>query len=573
VLALKYRPKSFDELVGQESVSKSLKIALESDSLGNAYLFSGLRGSGKTSSARIFSKTVLCETSPTATPCEVCDSCRMANSGSHLDIIEMDGASNRGIDKIRELIEQTHYKPTTGRFKIFIIDEVHMLTKEAFNALLKTLEEPPEYIKFILATTDPLKLPPTILSRTQHFSFKRIDKSKVIEHISKILTTEKIAFEESAVEVIARSGNGSLRDTLTLLEQAIIYGEKSLKLNAVTDMLGLLDPELLNRLFTLLSEDNREAIIEIARELESYEAELVIDEMIQYLKDQLILGSFPVERIGSYFETLNSSKQLLFSGADNGFILLLTLLKMNSYGKSGEKIVERVVERVVEKPTATSVSDSSPQIAEQTKTFQKAGQEDNLQIRFNTIIMEAVENVREIVEKGFKMEYLTDCWRRHFRPLSLSGGVFKIEFQFGADESSGMCRKWTRLRHQDFVEVVKRLTHFRGKPVTVEWIASPDNYTPPPQEEVKKPPQQPKKLVENGKSLEKESVDAEIERYMGAVDNSSFTPIESSNQVESAIKMEQPYHKIEEVPVKPQEKSEVVNRDNYSAIIKDLFRT
>lgn len=173
VLALKYRPKHFSELVGQESVAKTLSLALDNQRLANAYLFSGLRGSGKTSSSRIFARALMCEKGPKAVPCDTCTQCQSTLNNHHIDIIEMDGASNRGIDDVRNLIEQTRYKPSFGRYKIFIIDEVHMFTTEAFNALLKTLEEPPNHVKFLLATTDALKLPATILSRTQHFRFKK----------------------------------------------------------------------------------------------------------------------------------------------------------------------------------------------------------------------------------------------------------------------------------------------------------------------------------------------------------------------------------------------------------------
>ncbi|MBR6953163.1 MAG: DNA polymerase III subunit gamma/tau, partial [Campylobacter sp.] len=207
-LALKYRPKNYNELIGQDTIAKSLTHALNSGRLSHAYLFSGLRGSGKTSSARIFAKALLCEKGPTGNPCEECASCIMANEGRHIDIIEMDAASHRKIDDIRELIEQTKYSPASARFKIFIIDEVHMLTKEASNALLKTLEEPPSYVKFILATTDPLKLPVTVLSRTQHFRFKPIPKNAVVAHLERILNNENIKYQKEALEILARSGSG-----------------------------------------------------------------------------------------------------------------------------------------------------------------------------------------------------------------------------------------------------------------------------------------------------------------------------------------------------------------------------
>lgn len=231
-LALKYRPTIFSDLVGQNAVSQTLSLALDSQHISHAYLFSGLRGSGKTSSARIFARALQCESGPTSTPCGTCASCVSALQNKHIDIIEMDAASSRGIDDIKRVIEQTKYRPSYGRYKIFIIDEVHMLSKEAFNALLKTLEEPPEFVKFILATTDPLKLPATILSRTQHFRFKQIPHRLIVEHITNILHKEGVSYEPQALEMIARSGSGSLRDTLTLLDQAIIFCRIILKSQA-----------------------------------------------------------------------------------------------------------------------------------------------------------------------------------------------------------------------------------------------------------------------------------------------------------------------------------------------------
>lgn len=329
-LAIKYRPKTFSELIGQDSVSQTLSLALDSGRLGHAYLFSGLRGSGKTSSARIFAKSLNCDKGPTSTPCGECENCRAAASGRHLDIIEMDAASSRKIDDIRDLIEQTRYAPAMGRYKIFIIDEVHMLTKESYNALLKTLEEPPNYVKFILATTDVFNIPPTILSRTQHFRFKKIPQKVVVAHLETILSKENIEGDTQALEMIARSGNGSLRDALTLLDQAIIYSKGHLNATLVAQMLGILDPEILQRFFDALVRNERDEVFGILEMLEGYECEMVLEEMGLYLKNVLKDPNAPLSLplLDRFFRILTDSTQLLFLNANNSFVLTLTALKM-----------------------------------------------------------------------------------------------------------------------------------------------------------------------------------------------------------------------------------------------------
>ena len=329
-LALKYRPKSFDQLIGQDAVAKSLAHALDSGRLSHAYLFSGLRGSGKTSTARIFAKALLCDKGPTGKPCEVCNNCVMANEGRHIDIIEMDAASHRKIDDIRELIEQTKYHPASARFKIFIIDEVHMLTKEASNALLKTLEEPPAYVKFILATTDPLKLPVTVLSRTQHFRFKPIAKSAVVAHLEQILKTENIAYEEGALEILARSGSGSLRDTLTLLDQAIIFSREGITERAIADMLGLLDPAKIGEILDVVLRQDRAGAIEIIKEVENYNAETIIDEMIANLKDKFLRrdAKFSLLMYERFFRILAGAKSMLAISPDNTYAISMMIFMM-----------------------------------------------------------------------------------------------------------------------------------------------------------------------------------------------------------------------------------------------------
>ncbi|MCZ6159592.1 DNA polymerase III subunit gamma/tau [Campylobacter ureolyticus] len=330
VLSLKYRPKNFNELIGQEAVSRSLSNALDSKRLANAYLFSGLRGSGKTSSARILAKSMLCKNGPTSHPCEVCDSCKMANENAHIDIIEMDAASRRKIDDIRELIERTKTYPSISRYKVFIIDEVHMLTKEAFNAFLKTLEEPLEHIKFILATTDPLKLPATILSRTQHFRFKPISQNLVINHLANILNKENITFEDEALKIIARSGEGSLRDSITLLDQSISFTNGSVNAKEVASMLGLVDPVKIDQILNIVLKRDREGVVSILDELSSYEADSIIDQLTLNLKDKFLSKDpkFNVFMYERFFRVLSEAKTMLNMGSDNGFTMAMTLFLM-----------------------------------------------------------------------------------------------------------------------------------------------------------------------------------------------------------------------------------------------------
>ncbi len=328
VLALKYRPKHFSELVGQESVAKTLSLALDNQRLANAYLFSGLRGSGKTSSSRIFARALMCEEGPKAVPCDTCPQCQSALNNHHIDIIEMDGASNRGIDDVRNLIEQTRYKPSFGRYKIFIIDEVHMFTTEAFNALLKTLEEPPSHVKFLLATTDALKLPATILSRTQHFRFKKIPENSVISHLKTILEKEQVSYETSALEKLAHSGQGSLRDTITLLEQAINYCDNAITESKVAEMLGAIDRSVLEDFFQSLINQDEARLQERYAILENYETESVLEEMMLFLKAKLLSpDTYSILLIERFFKIIMSGLSLLKEGANASFVLLLLKMK------------------------------------------------------------------------------------------------------------------------------------------------------------------------------------------------------------------------------------------------------
>ncbi len=264
VLARKWRPKIFAELVGQEHVVRALTNALNQQRLHHAYLFTGTRGVGKTTLARIIAKALNCETGITAEPCGKCAACVEIDTGRFIDLIELDAASNTQVDNMRDLLENALYAPTRGRFKVYIIDEVHMLSRNAFNAMLKTLEEPPGHVKFILATTDPQKIPVTVLSRCLQFNLKQIPPQQIRAQLGKILELEGVAFEEEALLLLARAAHGSLRDGLSLLDQAIAHGAGKVEQQSVRSMLGSVEHEYLNDLLGALARHDGAALIAAA---------------------------------------------------------------------------------------------------------------------------------------------------------------------------------------------------------------------------------------------------------------------------------------------------------------------
>lgn len=269
VLARKWRPQKFSDIVGQDHVSGTLSKAVEKDRLAHAYLFSGPRGCGKTSTARILAKIINCEDPRGGEPCNECDSCRAVIDGEHLDVIEIDGASNRGIDEIRDLREKIGYASSRGKSKIYIIDEVHMLTPQAFNALLKTLEEPPEHVYLILATTEPHKVPATIRSRCQRFNFKRLELAELTGQLERICESEKIGFERNALILISRRADGSMRDAESLLDQCVSAAEGEIDISLVRMVLGLVDNQVVLEILRAVSERDRKAVLRIIDEVVS----------------------------------------------------------------------------------------------------------------------------------------------------------------------------------------------------------------------------------------------------------------------------------------------------------------
>ena len=354
VLARKWRPKTFADLVGQEHVVKALRNALDEGRLHHAYLLTGTRGVGKTTIARILAKSLNCENAVHGEPCGQCESCTQIDSGRYVDLLEIDAASNTGIDNIREVLENAQYAPTAGKYKVYIIDEVHMLSKSAFNAMLKTLEEPPEHVKFILATTDPHKVPITVLSRCLQFVLRNMTTQQVAEHLAHVLDRENVPYQPQALQLLGRAAAGSMRDALSLLDQAIAMGSGKVAEQDVRQMIGAVDKQYLFELLEGIINQNGEALLEKAQEMsaraigfDSALAELAILlqrlALIQTIPSALanddperetllrLSQAFSGEQIQLYYQCAIHGKQDLPLAPDEYAGFVMTLLRMLAF--------------------------------------------------------------------------------------------------------------------------------------------------------------------------------------------------------------------------------------------------
>ncbi|MGY6237434.1 DNA polymerase III subunit gamma/tau [Burkholderia ambifaria] len=391
VLARKWRPKDFASLVGQEHVVRALTHALDGGRLHHAYLFTGTRGVGKTTLSRIFAKALNCETGVTSQPCGVCRACREIDEGRFVDYVEMDAASNRGVDEMAALLERAVYAPVDARFKVYMIDEVHMLTNHAFNAMLKTLEEPPPHVKFILATTDPQKIPVTVLSRCLQFNLKQMPAGHIVSHLERILGEEQISFELQALRLLARAAQGSMRDALSLTDQAIAYSANEVTEAAVSGMLGALDQTYMVRLLDALAAGNGPEILAIADEMSlrslSFSTALqdlasllhriawaqfapgsVLDEWPEAADLRRFADELSPEQVQLFYQIATVGRAELGLAPDEYAGFTMTLLRMLAFepavgagsAPGGQPAVPRTVPAPAPRATAAAVSAAAP---------------------------------------------------------------------------------------------------------------------------------------------------------------------------------------------------------------------
>ncbi len=401
VLARKWRPKTFAQLAGQEHVVRALSNALTQNRLHHAYLFTGTRGVGKTTIARIFAKSLNCETGITATPCGECSACKEIDSGRFIDLIELDAASNTQVDNMRELLESALYAPSSGRFKVYIIDEVHMLSKSAFNAMLKTLEEPPGHVKFILATTDPQKIPVTVLSRCLQFNLKQLPPGLISTHLQYVLGQEQIDFEPGAIALIARVAQGSMRDALSLLDQAIAFSAGKVEEAVVRTMLGAIDQGYLFDLLAALQEKNGVALLAIADNMavRSVAFDAALQELATLLHRIALAQTVPqaiaddepervrllefaqvytAEEVQLFYQIAIHGRDEIDLAPDEYAGFTMTLLRMLAFApaRTGVVAIAAPTEaRSVAKPAAVASKVTPPEKIEQTSVASYAGNE------------------------------------------------------------------------------------------------------------------------------------------------------------------------------------------------------
>lgn len=459
----KYRSKNFDELVGQEAIKQTLENSLKIQKISHAYLFSGPRGTGKTSVARLFAKALNCEKG-NGEICNECPNCRAINEGSHPDVIEIDAASNSGVDEVRELIEKVKYAPIQGKYKVYIIDEVHMMTNSAFNALLKTLEEPPSYVVFILCTTEPYKLLPTILSRCQRYEFKKITDAELRKLITHVLKEEGVSATNDAINLIVELANGGARDSLSLLDQVISYAGSNIEEEDVIKMFGLVSSQAKIRLLENIKEGNTLKVLKTYDEfiIRNIDLSRLVNELLTLLKDSLvylktrdkslitsskeedakeIMLKFDESELLSYIDLLLKCQNEFKITSDPNFLFEIYLLKLLKVGTSQEVTVQKV-ETPIKKPIVTT---PIPQEQTHVSTNNPAKAQDFA--KTNAVPEEKVNEVKPAVSLKLKpsnTEFAVLETEGDIRQITMDE-LIKLTIISNRDERKMLSERWNAL--------------------------------------------------------------------------------------------------------------------------------
>lgn len=485
-LARKWRPQSFSEVVGQEHVVSALTHALDEDRIHHAFLFTGTRGVGKTTLARIFAKALNCEQGVSSSPCGECQTCRAVDEGRFIDLIEVDAASRTKVDDTRDLLSNVQYSPTQGRYKVYLIDEVHMLSTHSFNALLKTLEEPPPHVKFLLATTDPQKLPVTVLSRCLQFNLRALQQSAITEQQIKILEAEEVSFDPSAIAILSRAASGSLRDALSLLDQAISHGGGEIEEERVRSMLGMIEDRTIISLLNALVDRDAEELISIVKEMTQKTVSFVsaLDDLLLGLHDIALYqtdpelvgeldrnypisvelaGRFSPEEVQLFYQIALIGKRDLPLAPDprSGFEMVLLRMLAFSPDQPSEAIAQTPAAVVGAKPKAALGGDNKQDQNKTKRNKQKGAKQEKPQEQ----------------EPGSKIPHDTTSWERFIEEASLRGVVRELAMNLAPlfDASKNQIQLRLDKAHQNLFskgrakQIDSALSEWLGRAIDVDY--------------------------------------------------------------------------------------------------------